>query len=83
MKGTLFVSRSQRQRRFWVRWWWARAFDRGRGVAVVALLLGFDRDVPLRPWPRLWIERRPNGDALAALVCCGVGVMVQTSRVQA
>lgn len=60
-----------------------RRLDRGHGAFMVALVVGSDADVPWRPWPTLWAERRGpgGGHILIALVCCGVGVMVQAGRV--
>lgn len=48
------------------------------GVVTIGPVVGWDVDVPLRPWPQLWFEVRPNGSHLAALVWCGFGVQVQT-----
>ena len=48
------------------------------GVVTLGPIAGWDADVPLRPWPQLWFEVRPNGTHLTALVWCGVGVQVQT-----
>ena len=64
----------------WLYIGFARPLDRGRGAYAVALIAGADADVPWRPWPTLWAERRGIGGShvLITLVCCGVGVMVQT-----
>lgn len=64
----------------WLYVGFVRPLNRGRGAFMVALIVGADADVPWRPWPTLWAERRGvgGGHALITLVCCGVGVMVQT-----
>lgn len=54
-----------------------RRLDRGGGRIVVLLLAGADTDIPWRPWPRLWVERRTSGAVMVALLVAGIGVAVQ------
>ena len=46
---------------------------------AVCFLLGADADIPLRPWPQVWAERRPGGQALACVVVAGLGAGVLIS----
>lgn len=54
-----------------------RPLNVGEGYRGLFLGLGADDDIPLRPWPQLWVERRPNGTLLSCAVWCGVLVGVQ------
>lgn len=55
------------------------ALHRGPGQMGFCALLGADADIPLRPWPQVWVERRPNGQVLACVIVAGVGAGVLVS----
>lgn len=61
----------------WVYLLQVRPLNAGAGNRGLFLGLGADKDIPLRPWPQLWVERRPNGMALSCVVWCGLLVGVQ------
>lgn len=64
----------------WLRVGFVRRLNCGAGAFGVSVIVGADADLPLRPWPTLWAERRGlrGHHVCVALVWCGVGVMVQT-----
>jgi hypothetical protein len=63
---------------WWARWAWGFESRRDGSRAMLFIGLGWDDEVPWRPWPAIGIEGRRDGMVLAGVAFCGVFVGIHT-----